>query len=256
MSKSFVKHTKFAVLPIDVSGKLNKQGAIQDKSSEMELWEREYSTLKVIPSSTRTLPSKALLLFSEILGFENMHRVLDAGCGIGRNSIYLAQKECDVYAIDFSETALSQLHKTALKAGVREKIHIYNCSLENPFPFHDNFFDFVVDSYVFCHFTDDSLKQKYRKELYRVTKPGGIVFISLFSVEDGYYRQMLESMNEKDKIIVDPNNGIKKQLYTEREIKNLFSTDFKVLYFVKLEFDDIVLGQTYNRNILVLVLEK
>ncbi len=58
--------------------------------------------MKVIPSSTRMLPSKALVLFSEILGFKNLHNVLDAGCGIGRNSIYLAQKGCEIHAVDFS----------------------------------------------------------------------------------------------------------------------------------------------------------
>ena len=163
MSKSSIRHTKFAMPPIDANVKLNKQEVIQDRSGEKELWEREYSTLKVIPSSTRTLPSKALLLFSEILGFENMHYVLDAGCGIGRNSIYLAQKGCDVHAVDFSETALDQLHKTALEAGVRHKIHTYNCSLEDPFPFQENSFDLVLDSYVFCHFTDEHFKQNYRK---------------------------------------------------------------------------------------------
>lgn len=251
MSQYSLKRIKFGV-----SEEGNTQESMQNKSSEKNLWEREYSALKVIPSSTRTSPSKALLLVSEILDFKNMHKVLDVGCGNGRNAIYLAQQGCDVYAIDFSEIALTQLHSAAVKAGVWDKINTYDCSLEEPFPFEENCFDLVLDSYVFCHFTDRRLKQKYRKELRRVTKPGGIVFVSLFSVEDGYYRRMIGNVDGKDTIVVDPNNGIRKQLYTDEEIKAFFSRGFKLLYFVKFEFDDIMLGQTYHRSIPVLVLKK
>ncbi len=241
---------------ITVGERKYEKDAVCEQSNEKELWEREYSTLKIIPSSTRQLPSKALLLFSEILGFKNMRNVLDAGCGIGRNSIYLAKKGCVVHSMDFSEVALRQLHSAAVKADVRDKIHTYNYPLEKPLPFQDNFFDLVLDSYVSCHFTDNHLKQHYRKELQRVMKPGGIVFSSGFSVEDGYYRPMIDNMAGNSTIIVDPNNGIKKQLYTEEEIKSFFSVDFDILYFVKLEFDDVVLGRNYWRSILVLILKK
>ena len=62
-----------------------------EETGDAYLWDREYSDLKVIPSSTRQLPSKPLVLFAEILDFRKMRKVLDAGCGIGRNAIYLAQ---------------------------------------------------------------------------------------------------------------------------------------------------------------------
>src|SRR5260370_19457065 len=66
------------------------------------LWEEEYGHLQVIPSSTRKLPSKALTLFSELLELSNPRRALDAGCGNGRNSVYLAQKGWQVDAVDTS----------------------------------------------------------------------------------------------------------------------------------------------------------
>ena len=65
------------------------------------IWDREYSEACVIPSSSREAPSHALLLFSELLGFRDMKRALDAGCGNGRNSLYLAQFGVQVEAIDF-----------------------------------------------------------------------------------------------------------------------------------------------------------
>lgn len=221
-----------------------------------DVWDREYSTCKVIPSSTRTLPSKALVLFSELIGFHTGLKVLDAGCGIGRNSVYLAQKGCEVHAVDFSEIALKTLDELASQAGVRENIKPYNWALEESFPFENNSFDLVLDSYVFCHFTDNNLKQYYRDELHRVTKSGGVVFSSLFSVEDEYYAELIDQSNVESRVVVDPNNGITKQLYTEEEIKSLFSKKFNILYFVEFQFQDVVLGKPYRRNIFALVLKK
>lgn len=232
------------------------QGIIESMAREAQLWDREYGTLKVIPSSTRALPSKALLLFSEVLNFKNMVNVLDAGCGTGRNSIYLAQKGCKVYAVDYSETALKVLDDAAAQAGVRERISTQNSMLGETFPFEAGYFDLVLDSYVFCHFIDDAFRLNYRKELHRVTKPGGMVFSSVFSFEDEYYKEILEKNGGKSNIVTDPNNGITKRLYTEQEIKDFFSVDFDILYFIKFEFSDIVLGDTYRRSVLALALRK
>ena len=224
--------------------------------SPSDVWDQEYTTYKVIPSSTRSLPSKALVLFSDLIGFQNNLKVLDAGCGIGRNSVYLAEKGCEVHAVDFSKAALSKLDNLSKHAGVRERITLYNHSLVESFPFESNSFDLILDSYVFCHFVDEGLKQYYRDELNRVTKPGGIVFSSLFSVDDEYYEELINQGNGRNKIVTDPHNGVTKQLYTEKEIKTFFSSLFTILYFVKFQFTDIVLGKPYERSILALILQK
>ena len=221
-----------------------------------QLWDREYSDLKVIPSSTRQLPSKALVLFAEILDFRKVRNVLDAGCGIGRNAIYFAQKGCEVHAVDYSAKALTILGDAARRSGVQESIKTYNCRLQKTFPFKTSFFDLVLDSYVFCHFVDDDFRENYRRELHRVTKPGGIVFSSIFSFDDEYYRQIRYKSGRKDNLVTDPNNGITKRLYTEAEIKDFFSVDFRILHFVKFEFTDVVLGSPYWRSIFALALQK
>jgi SAM-dependent methyltransferase len=221
---------------------------------ESLIWDKEYGSLQVIPSSTRESPSKALLLFSEILHFENK-KVLDAGCGIGRNSIFLAQKGCEVHAVDISKVALNKLKSAAKKAGVEERIIVHNVSIDNKFPFEENSFDIIIDSYVFCHFIDQISKQKYRDELYRLIRDEGYVFISLFSVDDRYYKEFIE-LGNNDNIVVDKNNGITKQLYTEECIKEFFSVKFTIHYFVKFEFIDLVLGKPYMRSILALILKK
>lgn len=231
-----------------------QQSSIQH--DEVKLWDTEYGELKVIPSSSNQSPSRALLLFSELLDFTRFKKVLDAGCGIGRNSIYLAKKGCNVHAVDISTTALGVLKSAAAKEGVSGKITVHNIALRDIFPFAQDEFDLVLDSYVFCHFTDERFKKNYREELNRVTKPGGIVLSTLFSVEDEYYRGAIQKGFGSGNVVTDPNNSITKHLYTESEIKEFFSASFTILYFVKFEFEDIVLSQPYQRSILTLALRK
>lgn len=50
--------------------------------------------------------------------FKGMNRVLDLACGDGRNSIYLAKKGYEVYAVDFSGEAINRLKYFSQEAGV------------------------------------------------------------------------------------------------------------------------------------------
>jgi SAM-dependent methyltransferase len=221
--------------------------------STSELWDREYDTCRVIPSSTRMLPSKALVLFSELLAFREGLRVLDAGCGTGRNSIYLANKGCEVHALDFSEVALHRLRVSATQSGVRDRIFLYHHALQNAFPFEPESFDLVLDSYVFCHFTDPGMKSFYLEELRRSVRTSGRIFSSVFSVDDEYYDEFPKL---EGRIVVDPHNGLTKQLYTEEEARCMFSARFDIQYFVKFQFMDVVLDRSYKRSLLVFILSK
>lgn len=221
--------------------------------STSNLWDLEYTTHQVIPSSTRMLPSKALVLFSELLGIQRGIKVLDAGSGTGRNSIYLAKRGCEVHALDFSKVALNRLDVAATQAGIRDKIFSYQHELQSPFPFSSKSFDLALDSYVLCHFTDSNFKSFYLGELHRTLKPSGLLFSSVFSVDDEYYMEM---PGAKDGIVIDSNNELTKQLYTEEGARELFSSNFDVLYFVKFQFTDIVLKRPYKRSLLVFVLRR
>jgi tellurite methyltransferase len=51
-------------------------------------------------------------------------RVLDLGCGEGRNALYLATRGCDVTAVDRSEAGLRKLSYMANRAGVSLTTHV------------------------------------------------------------------------------------------------------------------------------------
>jgi SAM-dependent methyltransferase len=218
-----------------------------------ELWEREYTELKVLPTSNRTSPSKAVVLLSQALDLPPPLIVLDAGCGLGRNAVYFAQRGDTVYAVDLSSTAVESTGRLAAAADVADRVHASRGQLDRGFPFQDESFDLVLDSYVFCHLSEISVREAYRHEMYRVAKSNGYVLSTVFSLDDSYYGPLLHG---EDRTVVDPRNGIAKRLYAEQEIRTFYETEFRVAFFARLEFPDVVLGRTYWRSILAYLLRK
>lgn len=223
--------------------------------SATRLWDREFSELQVIPSSTRNAPAKALVLFSELLGFRGMKRALDAGCGNGRNSLYLAEMGLHVDAVDFSQAAIHATEERCKKAGVQGKVMLHEHNFQRPLPFEGDSFDLSLDFYVLCHFLDEETKQRYISELFRVTEPNGYLISALFAPSDEYYARLV-GQESNPRVVVDPANGIAKQLYTKNEFRSIFTPSFIVEYLIEFEFEDIVRGKVYRRDILAMALRK
>jgi SAM-dependent methyltransferase len=226
-------------------------GRIRTSWGDSELWEREYSDLQVIPSSTRQLPSKALLQYEGLLDFSTSSPVLDVGCGNGRNALYFASKGCQVCAVDASAVALDVLKAASRRYGFEDRIDVKQIVLTERWPFQSGQFSLTLDSYVFCHILDDAQRASYRDELRRVTRAGGLIYTSSFCVDDEYYAQMA---SPSQRIVCDPANGLAKRLYTELEYASFFSEACTVRYQTTFRFDDIVQGRPYRRSIITLLL--
>jgi SAM-dependent methyltransferase len=222
----------------------------------VDTWDREYQHVRSIPSSTRRLPSKALLLLEQLVPLDGVHLVLDAGCGNGRNAVYLAGKGCKVFAVDFSPTALAAVECEADRLGLKDNLSIAKVNILDRMPFQENSFDLCIDSYVSCHFVDQTQFHAYWTELTRITKPGGFIFSSVFSNDDEYYKIIAAHSGKHSPVVTDPINGISKRLYREGEIKSSFPTILKLYYFLKFQFHDIVLGRDYTRSLYIAILQK
>ena len=217
------------------------------------MWDREYRHLKAIPSSDRTSPAKALRLFRELFDLHEAADVLDAGCGPGRNSAYLAAEGCNVTAVDFCDIALARTAAavTALRPKIGGRVSVVNADLNGAFPFKDNMFDLSIDSYLSCHFLDRKVIHSFWKEMARVTRPGGNIFSCVFTTRDEYYRHSLRETTGRLPYVTDPANGISKRLYTEGEFRSLIGRHFDIRYFTRFAFYDMVLEKRYLRELFV-----
>jgi SAM-dependent methyltransferase len=220
------------------------------------LWDHEYRDHRVIPSSTRSIPAKALLLLDRLIPYAPGWLALDAGAGPGRNSLYLAEKGCHVVAADFSDAALESLSAKIRGQRCLHPVEPIKCSLARPFPFLDRTFDFHLDAYLFCHFLSKSEQMAYRDECRRVLRTGGLSLFILFGKDDEYYRSLADIGHGVGSIVSDPHNGVSKYLFDEEEIKVLLSPSFTMRFFINFQFEDWVMGRIYVRSLYVLLLEK
>lgn len=114
----------------------------------------------------------------EVLDFlkvNNVKRVLDLGCGAGRCVIYLVQNGFEVFGIDISEEGIRKAKERLKERNLTADLRIG--SIYNTLPYEDNFFDAVISIKTIYHGTIEDIR-KTIKEIERVLKPGGLVFIT------------------------------------------------------------------------------
>jgi ubiquinone/menaquinone biosynthesis C-methylase UbiE len=117
----------------------------------------------------------------EAAGIKSTDRVLDAGCGVGGSSIFLASiLDCKVTGITLSEKQVKQAKEFAMKKEVDRlvdfKVMDY-CKTEFP----DESFDIVWGCESICYADD---KEKFIKEAWRLLKPGGRLVVADGFVSD------------------------------------------------------------------------
>jgi len=108
-------------------------------------------------------------------------RVLELGCGQGRNAIYLAGLGCSVDAVDFSPQAIDEARQRAEEAGCRVN---FRCSSIFEAGLADGSYDLVYDSGCFHHLPPHR-RQAYTELVRRALKPGGGYGLVCFRPEGG-----------------------------------------------------------------------
>lgn len=131
-----------------------------------------------------------LFILDQILKgrFKPDMRILDAGCGEGRNLLYFLKNGYKVFALDKDPTAIQmvRMHARTLKSDLSPADHFITGNLSH-LPFSNQFFDVIYCSSV-LHFASSRFEfEKMADELIRVIHDDGILLIkmdALFGKED------------------------------------------------------------------------
>jgi SAM-dependent methyltransferase len=151
----------------------------------------------------------------------DVKRLLELGCGQGRDSIFFASKCLDVYAVDSSKVAIENINQKI--RGKNISLHLSQIEVRQALPFDSSHFD-AVYSHMFYNmrFIDEELKFLF-KESSRVLKNNGLLYFSVRSDKDVLY-------NKGKKI--DSNiyeiNGFQIRFFTKPQIKSVLSNHFEI----------------------------
>jgi tellurite methyltransferase len=108
-------------------------------------------------------------------------RVLDAGCGSGRNLLYLLQIGAAVSAVDVNPAAVAGVRELAAEAPSGAPADHFRVEPVERLSFADASFDVVISSAVLHFARDGAHFDAMVGEMWRVLRPGGMLFARLAS---------------------------------------------------------------------------
>ncbi len=108
-------------------------------------------------------------------------RVLDAGCGYGRNLVYLLRQGCEIFALDGDADGVEHVRQLSASLGAALPAENFQVGSIERMPFPDALADVVICNAVLHFARDERHFRAMVAELWRVLKPGGMLFCRLGS---------------------------------------------------------------------------
>ena len=108
-------------------------------------------------------------------------RILDAGCGSGRNLVYLLREGYEVCGVDSDAQAVENVRALARKLAPALPSSNFRTEAVEQMSFEDGWADLVISNTVLHLAGDDAQFEAMLRESWRVLKPGGLFFCRLAS---------------------------------------------------------------------------
>lgn len=217
-----------------------------------ELWDLEYCNLG-LPTSRRAEPSRAAEFFLEFLLRHRIPlcgRMLDLGCGSGRNTFFFAKQGFEVHGMDFSATAQAMFHRLAAQqdpAVTATSFWLHR--IDDVYPFEDQFFDHSICFTAIENLLEREQLRCFQRELARVLRPHGYFAIYFLTNEDGFYGPRVERGPGGEKLVRAEDSGLMQRVHNFDDIVLMFHDDFEVCDARTFRFLDERYGVRYQRHL-------
>lgn len=212
------------------------------------IWEKEYRdpilvTLSNVPAAC-VKDFVRFLRKDRKLELDNLN-ILDLGCGNGKNSFYIAEQGLNnkIVGIEISDTALKHARELA-PAG-----NFIKQSIGTPLNFPDASFDIILDV-TSSNSLNENERAIYLKEISRLLKPGGYLFVRALCKDGDKNAQNLlvaHPGKEKDTYTL-PGVGLTERVFSKEDFLKTYEQFGLPLYIEKETHYTKYNGQPYKRN--------
>lgn len=166
--------------------------------------------------------------YPELIDFyssiENKGRLLDVGCGQGRDAIALAKLGYEVVGIDYSKIGIEQLNRTAKQEKLSLKgivCDIYNYSNFDEFEF------ILLNSMLHFGKKEKEKETKLLKEIIEVSKPNTLITICIQKV--GKKLEILKSIISKIENVEIINQRELMYKFEDKESNHVSETKYEMI---------------------------
>lgn len=124
-----------------------------------------------------------IYLFDQVLKgrFDHCRKIIDVGCGAGRNLPYFLQNGFEVHGVDPDPDAIGYVKQLSAKLAPGNPGSNFTVAAADNLPYPDNHFDLAICSAVFHFAKSHAHFDAMLRSVWRVLKPGGYLFARLAS---------------------------------------------------------------------------
>lgn len=119
-------------------------------------------------------PSGSAVWAAERFAREGTQRLLELGCGQGRDTIFFGGSGFQVTATDYSQSALEAVQTKARSVHLSARIELQRHDVRDPLPFPNDFFEGCYSHMLYCMALTTVELERLSQEVRRVLVPGGL----------------------------------------------------------------------------------
>ncbi len=165
-------------------------------------WESNFSSKpEMFGLDPSVSAKKALKLFKE----KNIHKIVEIGAGLGRDTLFFAKNLIHTTALDYSPSGIDIINQKTKKNNLSNYISTKLFDVRQKLPFEDNSIEACYSHMLYCMALTTSDLKKLNNEILRILKPGGINIYTVRHTNDGDFQNGIhigEDLYENDGFIV------------------------------------------------------
>ncbi len=167
-------------------------------------------------------PTKLAKIAEKLFKEKNIQKILEVGCGQGRDAIYFSQLGFDVHAFDISVNAIKSI--ISVKESMKlNKLNVFEHNVTEPLDFPDEHFDFIYSNLA-LQFFELKTFSKILENISKVMKKDSLFLLSTKKEGDKYYKT-----GKKINDYAYENKGIIRYFYPLEELKSVLSKQFSII---------------------------
>jgi len=189
-----------------------------DYENKIHYWDGLYSKEYFFGSG----PTKLAKLAHSLLKENKIKKILEIGCGQGRDATFFAQNGYDIEAFDISDNAIKFVNQTKLALNL-SNLNAFVHDVEKPLRYPPEHFDFVYSNLALQFFDLKSL-DKILKNIVGLMKKNSMFLFSTKKRGDKYYQ-----FGNKITDNAFEYKGITRYFFDEDTLKDTLSSYFEII---------------------------